>query len=128
MTFASRLTTATCSTALIGAALFASLPLAHADLGAPPASGADPAADPPNCSAADLEGVRSGVSAATSAYLFTHPDVNYFFTSLEGLPRNKVTAKVKDYMASHPDVKADLTGIRQPLVDIKDRCGAPPSP
>ena len=82
----------------------------------------------PNCSAADLEGVRSGVSAATSAYLFTHPDVNYFFTSLEGVPRNKVTAKVKDYMASHPDVKADLTGIRQPLVDIKDRCGAPPSP
>jgi len=60
--------------------------------------------------------------------LFTHPDVNYFFTSLEGVPRNKVTAKVKDYMASHPDVKADLTGIRQPLVDIKDRCGAPPSP
>jgi hypothetical protein len=29
---------------------------------------------------------------------------------------------------SHPDVKADMTGIRQPLVDIKDRCGAPPSP
>jgi heme-binding protein len=120
MTFARRLTTATCSTALIGAALFASLPLAHADQ--------DPAANPPNCSAADLEGVRSGVSEATSAYLFTHPDVNYFFTSLAGLPRDKVSAKVKAYLANHPDVKADLTGIRQPLVDIRDRCGAPPSP
>ena len=116
----SRLVAAICTGAGIGAAPFASLPLAHADQ--------DPAANPPNCSAADLEGVRSGVSAATSAYLFTHPDVNYFFTSLEALPRDKVTAKVKDYMANHPDVKADLTGIRQPLVDIRDRCGAPPSP
>lgn len=31
------------------------------------------AADPPNCTAADLAGVMSGVSAATSTYLFTHP-------------------------------------------------------
>ena len=72
-------------------------PLAHADQ--------DPAANPPNCSAADLEGVRSGVSASTSAYLFTHPDLNYFFTSLKALPREQVTAKVKDYMANHPDEK-----------------------
>src|SRR5262245_13770485 len=104
----------------VGAALVGAGPLAHADQ--------DPAANPPNCSAADLEGVRGAVSQATSSYLFTHPDVNGFFTSLEGLPRDKVLAKVKDYMAAHPDVKADLTGIRQPLVDIKDRCGVPPSP
>jgi heme-binding protein len=69
-----------------------------------------------------------GCRAATSSYLFTHPDVNDFYTSLEGLPRDKVSAKVKDYLANHPDVKADMTGIRQPLVDIRDRCGAPPSP
>ena len=118
MTSVRWLTTATCSTALIGTALFASVPLVYADQ--------DPAADPPNCSAADLEGVRSGVSAATSDYLFTHPNVNYFFTGLEGVPRDKVSAKVKDYLAIHPDTKADLTGIRQPLVDIRDRCGAPP--
>ena len=68
------------------------------------------------------------MSAATSAYLFTHPDVNDFFTGLKGLPRDKVSAKVKTYLANHPDVKADLTGIRQPLADIKDRCAAPPSP
>ena len=101
--------------ALAGVMLFGALPTALAN-------------EPPNCTAADLAGVASGVSSATSAYLFTHPDVNYFFTSLEALPRDKVTAKVKDYMANHPDVKADLTGIRQPLVDIRDRCGAPPSP
>src|SRR5690349_426759 len=52
---------------------------------------------PPNCTAADLAGVSTGVSAATSAYLFTHPDVNYFFTSLKGLPREEIRAKVLEY-------------------------------
>ena len=104
--------------ALVSTTLFGAIPSALADQ--------DPNANPPNCSAADLEGVRSGVSASTSAYLFTHPDVNYFFTSLEGLSRDQVRAQVKTYMANNPQVKADLTGIRQPLVDIRDRCGAPP--
>ena len=45
-------------------------------------------ADPPNCTAADLAGVAAGVSAATSAYLFTHPDVNDFVTGLKGQPRD----------------------------------------
>src|SRR5690348_11740304 len=42
----------------------------------------------PNCTAADLAQVSSGVAAATSAYLFTHPDVNAYFTSLKGQPRD----------------------------------------
>lgn len=78
---------------------------------------------PPNCTAADLAGVASGVSAATSAYLFTHPDVNWFFTSLEGLPREEVRPKVQEYLNNNPQVKAELTNIRQPLVDLKNRCG-----
>lgn len=60
---------------------------------APPGS-AEP---PPNCTAADLAGVMSGVAASTSAYLFTHPDV-----------------------------AADLQGIRQPSVDFRNRCGGSP--
>ena len=84
--------------------------------------------EPPNCTAADLAGVASGVSAATSAYLFTHPDVNWFFTSLEGLPREDVRTQVQDYLNANPPVKNDLTGIRQPLVDLKNRCGAAPAP
>src|ERR1700694_3526964 len=104
--------------AVVGTTLFGAIPSALANQ--------DPNANPPNCSAADLEGVRAGVSASTSAYLFTHPDVNYFFTRLEGLSRDQVRAQVKTYMANNPQVKADLTGIRQPLVDIRDRCGAPP--
>ena len=105
--------------AIAGTVLFGALPVAHAD---------DPAQKPPNCSAADLAGVASGVSASTSAYLFTHPEVNDFFTSLEGLPRDGVRAEVTKYTDANPGVKADLTGIRQPLVDLKNRCGAAPAP
>ena len=105
--------------AIGGAMLFGALPSAMAD---------DPALNPPNCSAADLAGVASGVSASTSAYLFTHPDVNWFFTSLEGLPRDAVRTEVAKYMDDNPGVKTDLTGIRQPLVDLKNRCGAAPAP
>src|SRR3954468_15101088 len=112
----SRLGTAACA----GAAMFVASPLAYANQ--------DPGANPPNCSAADLEGVRAGVSASTSAYLFTHPDLNDFMTSLKAMSREQVAAKVKQYMAVHPDEQADTANIRQPLVDIRDRCGAPPSP
>ncbi|MCW2517367.1 MAG: hypothetical protein JWR11_6409 [Mycobacterium sp.] len=105
--------------AIAGAMLFGALPSALAD---------DPALNPPNCTAADLAGVASGVSASTSAYLFTHPDVNGFFTSLEGLPRDEVRSQVATYMDQNPSVKGDLTGIRQPLVDLKNRCGAAPAP
>src|ERR1700742_3663645 len=91
--------------AIAGAMLFGAVPSAMAD---------DPANNPPNCSAADLAGVSSGVSASTSAYLFTHPDVNWFFTSLEGVPRDEVRTKVADYLGDNPNVKNDLTGIRQP--------------
>jgi hemophore-related protein len=102
--------------AIAGAVLFGAIPTAMAQ----------PA--PPNCTAADLAGVASGVSASTSAYLFTHPEVNWFFTSLEGKPRDQVRTEVQDYLNANPQVKADLTGIRQPLVDLKNRCGAAPAP
>lgn len=98
--------------AIAGTMLFGALPSAVAD-------------DlPPNCTAADLAGVRSGVDASTSAYLFTHPDVNDFFTSLRGLSKDQAHAKVKQYLAANPQIKAELQGIRQPLKDIRDRCGS----
>lgn len=86
-------------------------------------AGAQPPPPPPNCTAADLSGVATGVTAATSAYLFTHPDVNAFFTSLKGLPREEVRDKVSAYADANPQVKADLQGIRQPMVDFRNRCG-----
>ena len=96
--------------ALAGVMLFGALPTAMAE-------------EPPNCTAADLAFTAAGVSKATSDYLFSHPDVNYFFTSLEGKNRDEVRAEVDKYMNANPIQKAELTGIRQPLVDIKNRCG-----
>jgi hemophore-related protein len=104
------------SGAVAGAMLFGALPMASAQ------------PEPPNCTAADLAGVASGVSAATSAYLFTHPDVNFFFTSLEGQHRDEIRDDVQTYLDANPVVKAELTGIRQPLVDLKNRCGTAPAP
>jgi hemophore-related protein len=96
--------------ALAGAMLFGALPSAMAE-------------EPPNCTAADLAFTAAGVSKATSDYLFSHPDVNYFFTSLEGKNRDEVRTEVDNYMNANPITKGELTGIRQPLVDIKNRCG-----
>ena len=76
-------------------------------------------ATPPNCTAADL----AGVSAATSAYLFTHPDVNAFFTGLEGAPRDTLRPQIQQYLDANPQIRDELAGIRQPLVDLKNRCG-----
>ena len=98
--------------AVAGSMLFGAVPSALAD-------------DlPPNCTSADIAGVKSGVEASTSAYLFTHPDVNAFFTSMRGLSKDQAHAKVKQYLAANPQTKAELTAIRQPLVDLKNRCGA----
>ncbi|ORB30669.1 hemophore-related protein [Mycolicibacterium parafortuitum] len=77
----------------------------------------------PNCTAADLAGVATGVSAATSAYLFTHPPVNDFFTSLFGKDREQKKAEVIAFMDANPQVAAELRGIRQPMKDFRHRCG-----
>lgn len=102
--------------AVAGAMLFGALPSALADPPAPPAP------PPPNCTAADLAGVSAGVSASTSAYLFTHPDVNAFFTGLKGQPKSAIKDDVQNYLNANPQVKSDLQGIRQPLQDLKNRC------
>lgn len=84
-----------------------------------PAAADDP---PPNCTAADLAGVVTGVSAAMSAYLFTHPDVNAFFTDLKGLPRDQQRQRLQEYLDANPQVEADVRGIRQPTMDFRERC------
>ncbi|WP_205873428.1 heme-binding protein [Mycobacterium camsae] len=93
--------------------------------GASGSAWADPDPAPPNCTAADLAGVSAGVAAATSAYLFAHPDVNDFFTSLKGLSREEMRDRLQQYMDANPQTHADLQGIRQPVTDFRARCGAP---
>jgi hemophore-related protein len=82
----------------------------------------NPAPAPPNCTAADLAGVSAGVAAATSVYLFEHPDVNDYFTSLRGQPRDDMRDQLKQYMDANPQAHSDLLAIRQPLTDFRNRC------
>ena len=97
--------------AIAGAMLFGALPMASAQ------------PVPPGCTAADFSGTAAGVSASSSAYLFTHPEVNAFFSTLHGDPPASIKADVGAYMAANPQVAGELTAIRQPLVDLKNRCG-----
>ena len=90
--------------------------------GAVPSALADPPPPPPGCSAGDLEQVTAEVSAGTSVYLFTHPDVNAFFSSLKGQPKNQIRDQVSGYFAANPQTQSDLAAIRQPLRDLKNRC------
>ena len=104
-----RLVIGTMSAGALTAGVFAGTPVALAD--------------PPNCTMADLAGVAAGVSAATSAYLFTHPDVNEFMTGLKGQPRDQVLSDIQQYLDDRPQVKEEVRAIRAPLAEIRDRCG-----
>ncbi|HEY1842205.1 MAG TPA: heme-binding protein [Mycobacterium sp.] len=83
---------------------------------------ADPMPRPANCSAADVAGVAAGVATALSTYLFTHPDVNGFYTGLQDQPKDQIGAEVQNYFGANPQEEADLEGIRQPLADVRERC------
>jgi heme-binding protein len=83
---------------------------------------------PPPCTAAELARVMSGVTFDTSNYLSTHPDVNDFFTSLKGQPKDQIGDQVQTYLDANPIVREDLQRIRQPSVDFRQRCGVPQTP
>ena len=83
---------------------------------------ADP---PPNCTSADVIAVMAGVSTNMSAYLFTHPDVNAFFTGMHGQPKAMVAQKTKDFLNQNPQVNAEISAIRAPAVDLRNRCNIP---
>jgi hemophore-related protein len=83
------------------------------------------AADPPNCTAADLANVMSGVNAGMSSYLFTHPDVNNFFTGLKGKTREEMRTEITAYVDANPQVRDEIAAVRQPASDFRDRCNAP---
>jgi heme-binding protein len=87
-------------------------------------SAATAAADEPNCTAGDLTQVLSGVNAGMSVYLFTHPDVNAFFTSLKGKSRDEMRSAVSDYLQANPGVRDQIKAVRQPAADFRARCDA----
>jgi hemophore-related protein len=98
---------------LAGAFLFVGVATAVAEPPPPP---------PPGCSAADFEQLKSTVAGATAGYFFTHPDVNAFFSSLRGQPKDQLRTQVQAYLDANPQTKSELADIRQPLRDMKARC------
>lgn len=80
---------------------------------------------PPGCTVADFTGVATGVDAAVTAYLFTHPDVNAFFTGLQGQPKDSVKAQIEAYLQANPQVRAELKAVTAPGEDIRKRCNVP---
>ena len=70
----------------------------------------------------------SGVTFDPSNYLSTHPDVNDFFTSLNGERNDQIRDQVQSYLDANPQVRDELQRIRQPSADFRQRCGAPATP
>jgi heme-binding protein len=87
-----------------------------------------PAPVPPPCTAAELARVMSGVTFDTSNYLTLHPNVNDFFTSLKGQPKDQIRDQVQTYLDANPQVRDQLQAIRQPSVEFRERCGVPETP
>ena len=112
--------------AMAGAMLFggASLALAQPTPTSPPPV---PAAPPQGCTAADLAQASGTVGTAMAGYMFGHPDVNNFFTSLRGQPNEEIRGDVQNYLNANPQVESDINGIRQPLTDLRNRCDYQPN-
>lgn len=106
-----------CSGAMAGAMLSGGASLALAEPMPP-----TPPPPPPNCTAADLAQTSGVVGTGMGVYLFTHPDVNNFFTSLRGRPAEEIHDEVQNYMNANPQVESEINGIRQPLTDLRARC------
>jgi len=101
-----------------GAMLLGSAAMAFAE----PTPEPGPPLPPPGCTAADLAVASGTVGTAMGDYLFTHPEVNNFFTSLRGEPTEEVQGRVQTFMDANPQVETEITGIRQPLTELRSRC------
>ena len=87
------------------------------------------AADPPNCTAADLANVMSGVNAGMASYLFAALQDEggdaAFFTGLKGKTREEMRTEITAYADANPQVRDEIAAVRQPAADFRDRCNAP---
>lgn len=77
----------------------------------------------PGCLASDITAVESNVAAGMTAYLVTHPEVNAFFSGLQGLPKAEIARQTIAYLTANPQVQNELDGVRQPVADLRQRCG-----
>ena len=110
--------------AMAGAMLFGGTSLAFAEPTPTPPPPAEPV---PGCTAADLAQASGTVGTAMADSMFSHPDVNNFFTSLRGQPNEEIRGDVQNYLNANPQVESEINGIRQPLTDLRNRCDYQPN-
>jgi hemophore-related protein len=103
---------------MAAAVLFGGASIAFAQ----PAPTPPPSSSASGCTAGDLAQASGTVGDAMADYLFSHPEVNNFFTSLRGRPDSEIHDDVQNYMNANPQVQSDINGIRQPLTDLRNRC------
>jgi hemophore-related protein len=112
-------------TTLLGRAAVSAIGAGAVAMGFAAPAPAAPAPVVPGCTVADVTSVETGVAAAMTAYLFTHPDVNNFLSGLQGQSKDAVKTQAQDFFAANPQVKAELDGIRAPGIDLRNRCNIP---
>lgn len=89
------------------------------------AAGTAAAAPGPGCMASDVTAVESQVAAAMTGYFLTHPAANEFFSSVQGLSKAEAISKTQAFLAANPQTQAEINAIRQPVMDLRTRCGIP---
>lgn len=104
--------------AMAGVMLFGGTSAAFAQ----PTPSPTPAPPAPGCTAADLAQASGQVGTVMADYLFTHPDVNNFFSSLRGQPNEEIRSDVQNYLNANPQVETDINAIRAPVNDLRSRC------
>ena len=62
------------------------------------------------------------MSAAAGQYLDAHPDANDAITGVGSESPEQAQANLRACFASHPQQYADLRGIAQPLIDLRNSC------
>ncbi|MDG4668442.1 heme-binding protein [Mycobacterium sp. 236(2023)] len=91
--------------------------LAVATVAAPVAS-----AQPAGCSASDLTGTVSSVTATARQYLDAHPGANQAVTAAMSQQRPEAEANLRGYFTANPGEYYDLRGILAPLGDAQRNC------
>ena len=79
----------------------------------------------PGCSAADIAAVEGQVATAMAGYLATHPDVNTFFSGVQGLSKADAVSQTQAYLNANPQTQAEINAVRGPVFDLRARCNIP---
>lgn len=95
---------------------------------AQPAPGVEPDT---TCSVSAIANASSTVSASTSTYLASYPEVNEALTEIAIAPQDSpeaATEAFRAYFAQHPQIETELRAINQPVVDLSNNCGVEVTP